>query len=115
MLRRHRVTAVPQRGCGQRWSLGSSPRHSRLCPELPQPCRAGGTHRPLVAATQLKPDVGTPELPAGRVRVRREADGSVTEVDEDNVQRVSPLLGFGWRRDGSRACSAWCMAVPRQD
>ncbi|XP_057268395.1 unconventional myosin-XVIIIb [Pezoporus wallicus] len=41
-------------------------------------------------ATQLKPDVGTPELPAGRVRVRREADGSVTEVDEDRVQRSNP-------------------------
>ncbi|KAK4812960.1 hypothetical protein QYF61_002787 [Mycteria americana] len=62
----------------------------RLCPELPRPCRAGGTHHPLVAATQLKPDVGTPELPAGRVRVRREADSSVTEVDEDSVQRTNP-------------------------
>ncbi|NXW57660.1 MY18B protein, partial [Eurystomus gularis] len=41
-------------------------------------------------ATQLKPDVGTPELPAGRVRVRREVDGSVTEVDEDSVQRTNP-------------------------
>ncbi|NXC67833.1 MY18B protein, partial [Anhinga anhinga] len=41
-------------------------------------------------ATQLKPDVGTPELPAGRVRVRREADGSITEVDEDSVQRTNP-------------------------
>ncbi|NXW16286.1 MY18B protein, partial [Circaetus pectoralis] len=41
-------------------------------------------------ATQLKPDVGTPELPAGRVRVRQEADGSVTEVDEDSVQRTNP-------------------------
>ncbi|NWH49290.1 MY18B protein, partial [Fregata magnificens] len=41
-------------------------------------------------ATQLKPDVGTPELPVGRVRVRREADGSVTEVDEDSVQRTNP-------------------------
>ncbi|XP_074777020.1 unconventional myosin-XVIIIb [Athene noctua] len=41
-------------------------------------------------ATQLKPDVGTPELPSGRVRVRREADGSVTEVDEDSVQRTNP-------------------------
>ncbi|NWY73898.1 MY18B protein, partial [Erithacus rubecula] len=40
-------------------------------------------------ATQLKPDVGTPELPAGRVRVRRDQDGTVTEVDEDSVQRVS--------------------------
>ncbi|NXS60980.1 MY18B protein, partial [Brachypteracias leptosomus] len=41
-------------------------------------------------ATQLKPDVGTPELPAGRVRVRRERDGSITEVDEDSVQRTNP-------------------------
>ncbi|NXW40067.1 MY18B protein, partial [Nyctiprogne leucopyga] len=41
-------------------------------------------------ATQLKPDVGTPELPSGRVRVRRDVDGSVTEVDEDNVQRANP-------------------------
>ncbi|NXD68513.1 MY18B protein, partial [Eolophus roseicapillus] len=41
-------------------------------------------------ATQLKPDVGTPELPAGRVRVRRDADGSVMEVDEDSVQRTNP-------------------------
>ncbi|NWW91844.1 MY18B protein, partial [Rhynochetos jubatus] len=41
-------------------------------------------------ATLLKPDVGTPELPAGRVRVRREADGSITEVDEDSVQRTNP-------------------------
>ncbi|XP_035196038.1 unconventional myosin-XVIIIb isoform X2 [Oxyura jamaicensis] len=41
-------------------------------------------------ATQLKPDVGTPELPLGRVRVRLEADGSVVEVDEDSVQRSNP-------------------------
>ncbi|XP_066835415.1 unconventional myosin-XVIIIb isoform X6 [Anser cygnoides] len=41
-------------------------------------------------ATQLKPDVGTPELPAGRVRVRLEADGSVVEADEDSVQRSNP-------------------------
>ncbi|NXG74536.1 MY18B protein, partial [Baryphthengus martii] len=41
-------------------------------------------------ATQLKPDVGTPELPAGRVRVRREEDGSVTEVDEESVQQTNP-------------------------
>ncbi|KAK2522878.1 Myo18b, partial [Columba guinea] len=43
----------------------------------------------FMLATQLKPDVGTPELPAGRLRVRRE-DGSVTEVDEDSVQRTNP-------------------------
>ncbi|NWS13414.1 MY18B protein, partial [Pachyramphus minor] len=41
-------------------------------------------------ATQLKPDVGTPELPAGRVRVRRDEDGRVTEVDEDSVQKTNP-------------------------
>ncbi|NWV30218.1 MY18B protein, partial [Origma solitaria] len=41
-------------------------------------------------ATQLKPDVGTPELPAGRVRVRRDEDGTVAEVDEDSVQRTNP-------------------------
>ncbi|XP_072207016.1 unconventional myosin-XVIIIb [Excalfactoria chinensis] len=44
----------------------------------------------FVLATQLKPDVGTPELPAGKVRVRRDADGSITEVDEDSVQRTNP-------------------------
>ncbi|XP_065595087.1 unconventional myosin-XVIIIb isoform X2 [Cyrtonyx montezumae] len=44
----------------------------------------------FMLATQLKPDVGTPELPAGRVRVRRDADGSITEVDEDSVQRTNP-------------------------
>uniref|UniRef100_A0A8U8BYG6 Uncharacterized protein n=1 Tax=Geospiza parvula TaxID=87175 RepID=A0A8U8BYG6_GEOPR len=42
------------------------------------------------SATQLKPDVGTPELPAGRVRVRRDEDGTITEVDEDSVQRTNP-------------------------
>ncbi|NXK92676.1 MY18B protein, partial [Formicarius rufipectus] len=41
-------------------------------------------------ATQLKPDVGTPELPEGRVRLRRDEDGTVTEVDEDSVQRTNP-------------------------
>ncbi|XP_019394216.1 PREDICTED: unconventional myosin-XVIIIb [Crocodylus porosus] len=41
-------------------------------------------------ATQLKPDVGTPELPAGRVRVRVEADGTVIEVDEEHVHRTNP-------------------------
>ncbi|XP_044296358.1 unconventional myosin-XVIIIb [Varanus komodoensis] len=41
-------------------------------------------------ATQLKPDVGTPELPPGTVRVRVEADGAVLEVEEHSVQRVNP-------------------------
>lgn len=33
--------------------------------------------------------------------MRREADGSIMEVDEDSVQRVSPLLGFGWHGGGA--------------
>lgn len=115
MLCQHCAAAIPQRGYGWRRPVGSSSCRSRLCPELPRPYRTGGTHRPLVAATQLKPDVGTPELPAGRVRVRREADGSVTEVDEDSVQRVSPLFGFGRRGVGSPALTACCLAVPGQD
>ncbi|XP_078237994.1 LOW QUALITY PROTEIN: unconventional myosin-XVIIIb [Pogona vitticeps] len=41
-------------------------------------------------ATQLKPDVGTPELPAGKVRVRVEADGSILEVEEEAIQRTNP-------------------------
>uniref|UniRef100_A0A8B9VIC0 Myosin XVIIIB n=1 Tax=Anas zonorhyncha TaxID=75864 RepID=A0A8B9VIC0_9AVES len=60
---------------------------SRVTPRQPHHPWA---HARLVAATQLKPDVGTPELPAGRVRLRLEADGSVAEVDEDSVQRSNP-------------------------
>ncbi|XP_028904971.1 unconventional myosin-XVIIIb [Ornithorhynchus anatinus] len=44
----------------------------------------------FVLATVTKPDVGTPELAAGRVRLRLEADDSITEVDEENVQRANP-------------------------
>lgn len=69
-------------------------------PHLVQACPAtsvishafvrGRTHLwASLAATVLQPDVGTPELPAGRVRVRREADNTVTEVDEEYVHRVS--------------------------
>uniref|UniRef100_A0A8C3TBY7 Myosin XVIIIB n=1 Tax=Chelydra serpentina TaxID=8475 RepID=A0A8C3TBY7_CHESE len=43
-----------------------------------------------LAATVLKPDVGTPELPAGRVRIRVEADNTVAEVDEEDVHRTNP-------------------------
>lgn len=39
----------------------------------------------------LKPDEGTADLPAGRVRLCIDADKSVTEVDEEHVHRVSPL------------------------
>ncbi|XP_072228607.1 LOW QUALITY PROTEIN: unconventional myosin-XVIIIb-like [Leuresthes tenuis] len=41
-------------------------------------------------ATQLKPDEGTPELPEGRVRVRLEADGSLHDVTEYEVEKVNP-------------------------
>lgn len=41
-------------------------------------------------ATVLKPDEGTADLPAGRVRLCIDADKTVTEVDEERVHRVSP-------------------------
>ncbi|XP_078521685.1 unconventional myosin-XVIIIb [Lissotriton helveticus] len=41
-------------------------------------------------ATELKPDVGTPELPEGRVRIRIDADNTVMEVDEENIHRTNP-------------------------
>ncbi|XP_069850333.1 unconventional myosin-XVIIIb [Dipodomys merriami] len=41
-------------------------------------------------ATVLKPDEGTADLPAGRVRLCLDSDGSVTEVDEDQVHRANP-------------------------
>lgn len=45
------------------------------------------------AATELKPDVGTLELPPGTVRARLDADGSIVEVDEEEVQKVrAPVL-----------------------
>ncbi|KAM4707086.1 unconventional myosin-XVIIIb [Discoglossus pictus] len=41
-------------------------------------------------ATELKPDVGTPELPEGRVRIRIDAENKVLEVDEENIHRTNP-------------------------
>nr|XP_046231592.1 unconventional myosin-XVIIIb-like isoform X2 [Scatophagus argus] len=41
-------------------------------------------------ATQLKPDEGTPELPEGRVRVRLEADGSLHDVTEFEIEKCNP-------------------------
>ncbi|XP_039218569.1 unconventional myosin-XVIIIb isoform X2 [Crotalus tigris] len=41
-------------------------------------------------ATELRPDVGTPELPPGTVRARLDADGSIVEVDEEEVQKANP-------------------------
>ncbi|XP_031804670.1 unconventional myosin-XVIIIb [Sarcophilus harrisii] len=41
-------------------------------------------------ATVLKPDVGTPELAAGRVRLCIDSDKSITEVDEESIHRANP-------------------------
>lgn len=41
-------------------------------------------------ATVLKPDEGTADLPAGRVRLCMDADKTVTEVDEEQVHRANP-------------------------
>ncbi|XP_023567613.1 unconventional myosin-XVIIIb [Octodon degus] len=41
-------------------------------------------------ATVLKPDEGTADLPAGRVRLCIEADKTVTEVDEEHIHRANP-------------------------
>ncbi|KAG8515065.1 LOW QUALITY PROTEIN: Unconventional myosin-XVIIIb, partial [Galemys pyrenaicus] len=44
----------------------------------------------FVLATVLKPDEGTADLPAGRVRLCIDADKTVTEVDEDHVHLANP-------------------------
>uniref|UniRef100_A0AAZ3Q010 Myosin motor domain-containing protein n=1 Tax=Oncorhynchus tshawytscha TaxID=74940 RepID=A0AAZ3Q010_ONCTS len=41
-------------------------------------------------ATQLKPDEGTPDLPAGLVRVRMETDGTLHDVMEHDIQKLNP-------------------------
>ncbi|XP_049644039.1 unconventional myosin-XVIIIb [Suncus etruscus] len=41
-------------------------------------------------ATVLKPDEGTADLPAGRVRLCIDADKTTTEVDEEHVHRANP-------------------------
>ncbi|XP_018415994.1 PREDICTED: unconventional myosin-XVIIIb [Nanorana parkeri] len=41
-------------------------------------------------ATELKPDVGTPELADGRVKIRIDAENRILEVDEENIQRTNP-------------------------
>uniref|UniRef100_F6WUI3 Myosin 18b n=1 Tax=Xenopus tropicalis TaxID=8364 RepID=F6WUI3_XENTR len=41
-------------------------------------------------ATELKPDVGTPELAAGKVRIRIDEENRVLEVDEENIHRTNP-------------------------
>lgn len=43
-------------------------------------------------ATELKPDEGTPDLPSGRVRVRLETDGSLHDVTEFEVEKVTAFL-----------------------
>ncbi|XP_062339963.1 unconventional myosin-XVIIIb-like isoform X1 [Osmerus eperlanus] len=41
-------------------------------------------------ATQLKPDEGTPDLPAGRVRVRLQTDGTLHDVSEYDIEKCNP-------------------------
>ncbi|XP_075070551.1 unconventional myosin-XVIIIb isoform X2 [Mixophyes fleayi] len=41
-------------------------------------------------ATELKPDVGTPELADGKVRIRIDAENKTLEVDEENIHRTNP-------------------------
>ncbi|XP_054450403.1 unconventional myosin-XVIIIb [Pteronotus mesoamericanus] len=41
-------------------------------------------------ATVLKPDEGTADLPAGRVRLCIDADKTIIEVDEEQVHRANP-------------------------
>ncbi|XP_062942930.1 unconventional myosin-XVIIIb isoform X2 [Cynocephalus volans] len=67
------------------FTLAPWPASEPLCPPLPffslwavQP------------ATVLKPDEGTADLPAGRVRLCIDADKTITEVDEENVHRANP-------------------------
>ncbi|XP_066460005.1 unconventional myosin-XVIIIb [Eleutherodactylus coqui] len=41
-------------------------------------------------ATELKPDVGTPELSDGKVRIRIDAEDKTRDVDEENIHRTNP-------------------------
>ncbi|XP_067911647.1 unconventional myosin-XVIIIb-like [Heterodontus francisci] len=41
-------------------------------------------------ATVLKPDVGTPELPEGQVRIRIESDNRIVDTDEDLIHKANP-------------------------
>uniref|UniRef100_A0A8K9WMR0 Myosin XVIIIB n=1 Tax=Oncorhynchus mykiss TaxID=8022 RepID=A0A8K9WMR0_ONCMY len=43
-----------------------------------------------IPATQLKPDEGTPDLPAGLVRVRMETDGTLHDVMEHDIHKLNP-------------------------
>lgn len=67
-----------------------------LLPSLPS-CPSSSSPLPssslwaLQPATVLKPEEGTADLPAGRVRLCIDADKTITEVDEDHVHRVSLL------------------------
>ncbi|XP_078451908.1 unconventional myosin-XVIIIa [Lampetra planeri] len=44
----------------------------------------------FVAATELKPDVGTPEMPARRLRLKMEERGTIVDVDEEEVEKANP-------------------------
>ncbi|XP_075918590.1 unconventional myosin-XVIIIa-like isoform X2 [Petromyzon marinus] len=44
----------------------------------------------FVAATELKPDVGTPEMPARRLKLKMEERGTIVDVDEEEVEKANP-------------------------
>ncbi|KAM9330816.1 unconventional myosin-XVIIIb [Gastrophryne carolinensis] len=41
-------------------------------------------------ATELKPDVGTPELADGKVKIRIDDENRILEVEEENIHRTNP-------------------------
>lgn len=45
----------------------------------------------VLTATVVKTEVGS--LPEGKVKIKLEHDGTVLDVDEDDVEKVSPI-GF---------------------
>lgn len=72
---------LPRPSCG----TASSP--ARLpCPQVP-------TEHPMpLAGNQLRLEEGSP-LPEGKVKVKLDHDGTVLEVEEDDVEKVGPQGG----------------------
>lgn len=50
-----------------------------------------------LAGSQLRPEEGNP-LPEGKVKVKLDHDGTVLEVEEDDVEKVGPQGGGRWGR-----------------
>lgn len=88
---RPRVAPSSRAGNGGSSELGEAGCLCRVAPRGLEG-RFGLTVSLHFAATELKPDVGTPELPPGTVRARLDADGSIVEVDEEDVQKVGASI-----------------------